>query len=469
VSGLTFAAFIAAQGPAGAARVIGAPIAPDDRFIPGTDSRALVDGESFVCLRGPHFDGHDHIDEAVRRGARAVVADDPSKVRADLPVPAIVVADTMRAFMRGAAAARERTRTIVIGITGSVGKTTTTSMCAQLAARSRRVLATPRNENNELGVSKLCYRLSEDYDVAVVEMGARGPGQIAELVEIARPDVGVLTNVAEAHLEFFEGREALAREKFALFSGGARPVLSAADEWSRTLAAEAGLERSALWIRLCGDPQCEGLALEAGGPRDGRVPVSFGASHAFARWHLAGEQHLRDALLAAAAAILAGLTFEEAIAGFGDLRLPAGRFERHVLQSGATVVYDAYNASPASMAHALRAFAEIPAARHIAVLGSMAELGPDAAALHEETGAAAARSGIDALFFGGAFADALARGARQAGMDPAAVTLYSDNAEVAASLRATVAAGDAVLLKGSRVQRMEEILDLLTAQSAAAS
>jgi UDP-N-acetylmuramoyl-tripeptide--D-alanyl-D-alanine ligase len=467
---ITIGRFVDAIEAAGAPMtVLGGALRRDVPFDPSTDSRTIERGQTFVCLRGPRFDGHDHIEGAVRRGAAAIVADDAASVPPALPVPVLVVADAKAAYLRGAAAVRASAACTVVAVTGSVGKTTTTSFCAQLLRRTRRVLATPGNENNELGVSKLCYLIDDDVDVAIVEMGARGPGQIAQLVEIARPDVGILTNVGEAHLEFFADAEQLALTKFGLFSGGAKPVLSAADEWSAKLAARSGIAKTALWVRLCGDPRREGLMLEAGEPRDGRVPVSFGASHAFARWSMAGMQHLRDALLAAGGAILAGQPFEETIAGLGDLGLPAGRFEPHALRSGATVIYDAYNASPASMAHALEAFAALPAARRFAVLGSMAELGADAGAMHEATGAAAARAGMDYLFCGGAFAQALAGGALRAGMRSDRVATFAGNAEIADVLGERLREGDAVLLKGSRVLRMEEILHRLTAAGAVAS
>jgi len=233
------------------------------------------------------------------------------------------------------------------------------------------------------------------------------------------------------------------------------------------LATEAGNARTAVWVRLCGDPAVEGLALEAGRPKSGHVPLTFGASHALAEWHLIGGHHLRDALLAAAAAILAGSTFEDAIAGLGRLSLPPGRFEMHTLPNHAVVIYDAYNASPTSVVQALAAFVEVPASRRIAVLGSMAELGPDAAALHEATGAAAARAGIDKLYCGGAFGEALASGAKRAGMEAGRVSLFGDNAAIADELARMLVEGDAVLLKGSRVQRMEEILAALLGQRAA--
>jgi UDP-N-acetylmuramoyl-tripeptide--D-alanyl-D-alanine ligase len=443
----------------------GAPLEGSTPFVPSTDSRTLRRGETFVALRGPNFDGHHYIGAAIAAGAAAVVVDEMQSralERGLVAIPIIAVADTKVAYLRGAAEARRYARrTIVVAITGSNGKTTTKAFAAQLLSRFRRVIATPMNENNELGVAKLCYALGDDVDVAIAEFGARHPGEIAELVAIAAPDVGVLVNVGAAHLEFFADQEELARTKFAIFGAGARAVCNAADEWTRRLAAESDLASRAMWVRLCGEPEAPGLTLEAGVPRDGRVPLSLGSSHVFASWHLLGEHHLRDALLAAGAALQCGLTFEEALDGFDDLHLPPGRFEMHELPSGATAVYDAYNASPTSMLAALRAFAQVPAQRHIAVLGSMAELGPDAVARHEATGADAAGAGMDVLYCGGDHAQALARGALAAGMPQTSAHTYVTNAEIAQTLKAELRADDALLLKGSRVQRMEEILAAL--------
>src|SRR5579872_5790144 len=392
-----------------------------ETFVPSTDSRTLQRGDTFVCLRGEHFDGHDFIGAASSRGCAAIVVDDDAKVPRATAVPVIRVADAKQAYLAGGAAARTQFQGRVVAVTGSTGKTTTKEMIAQLLAPHRSVQTTPKNENNELGVAKLCYALNEGLEVAVFEFGARHPGEIAQLVAIAQPHVGVLTNIGEAHLEYFRDQEELARTKFAIFGKGAQPVCNAADAWTRMLACEAALESKTIWTRLCGDPPVSGISLEAGVPSQGRVALSFGASHAFAPWRLPGAHNLRDALLACAAAIAAGVSFEDALEGFGDLRLPPGRFEPHRLPNGACVVYDAYNASPTSMQHALLAFVALPGARHIAVLGSMAELGPSSESQHEATGEAAARSGIDLLFCGGESAQALAAGARNAGMRSEAV------------------------------------------------
>ncbi len=465
MSALSFAGFAGAAGAAWR----GPAIASSEPFLPSTDTRTIERGEAFIALRGPSFDGNAFAKAALARGCGALVLDNAAAVPEASPVPFMVVPDAKEAYLAGASAARRLSNARVVGITGSNGKTTTKAMTAQLIGSSFRTLATPQNENNELGVAKICYLLGDEVDVAIVEMGARHPGEIVQLVEIAVPDVGVLTNVGEAHLEYFDDREELARTKFAIFACGARSICNAGDEWTRMLAAESGIETDALWIRLAGDPAVSGRTLEAGVPKNGRVDVTFGALRATTEWHLAGEHHLRDALLAAGAALTCGMPFEEAVAGFGALHLPEGRFELHALPSGATCVYDAYNANPTSVAHALLAFSNLPARRRFAVLGSMAELGADVEAMHRSTGAAAARASLDALYCGGPYARALIDGAKTAGMPAKSILPYESNAQIAAELSRSLQPGDAVLLKGSRVQRMEEILQTLLAGEKTAS
>ncbi len=436
-------------------------------FHPSTDSRTIERGETFVCLHGPNFDGHDFIAQATARGAAALVVDDDTKVSRPSPVPVVRVPNTKEAYLAGAAAVRAAFSGQIIAITGSNGKTTTKEFASQIIGAHRRTISTPQNENNELGVAKLCYRLDDDIDVAICEFGARHPGEIAQLVALASPGIGVLTNVGEAHLEFFRDQAELARTKFAVFSAQARPVCSAGDVWSRMLAAEAGLDASTLWVRLIGDPVMSGIMLEAGDLQAQKVAVTFGASHAFATWSLPGLHNLRNALLAAGAAILAGCSFEAAIECFAHLHLPPGRFETHSLPSGATLVYDAYNASPSSMVEAMRTFAAVPAERHIAVLGSMAELGGQAAAMHRAVGAAAAGFFVDELYCGGPYAQEIAAGALAGGLR--GVHTFATNEEISEQLRALLHAGDAVLLKGSRVEKMEQILQRLTSPGMLAS
>ncbi|HLN47510.1 MAG TPA: Mur ligase family protein, partial [Magnetospirillaceae bacterium] len=192
MSRLTLSRFLeASQGRLAAE----ARLEADVPFVPSTDSRTLRPGETFVALRGENFDGHHYIGAALAAGAAGLVVERPEAVPAGSGATVVVVGDTKAAYLRGAAAARRMAaRTLLVAVTGSVGKTTTKAFAAQLIGRFRRVIATPQNENNELGVAKLCYAIGEsgDVDVAIAEFGARHPGEIAELVEIAAPDVGVL-------------------------------------------------------------------------------------------------------------------------------------------------------------------------------------------------------------------------------------------------------------------------------------
>jgi UDP-N-acetylmuramoyl-tripeptide--D-alanyl-D-alanine ligase len=193
----------------------------------GTDTRTLAPGDTFVALRGENFDGHDFAAEAVRRGAALLVLE---RSDARVPgVPAMLVADTQRAYMAVAGAARALFRGRVLAITGSAGKTTTKAFLAQLlaAAYHGRVLASPNNENNEIGVSRLLLNLqNEAHDVVIAEMGARHFGDVAALVAIVRPQIGILTNIGDAHVEIMGSRQRLEETKWALFADGARAVLN---------------------------------------------------------------------------------------------------------------------------------------------------------------------------------------------------------------------------------------------------
>jgi UDP-N-acetylmuramoyl-tripeptide--D-alanyl-D-alanine ligase len=432
---------------------------------PSTDTRSLAPGDAFVALRGERFDGHDYLAAALAAGASLVVVDDAATVPAG--ASALVVNDTTHAYLAFASVARERSAARVVGVTGSAGKTTTKAFLAQLLERIApgRVAATPRNENNEIGVAKRLLDLPSDAAFAVVEFGARHAGDIEPLARAARPETAVLTNVGEAHLEIFGSREALAETKWAVFAGGARRVLNAGDAESRARAARDGV--ATIWFGTSADPAApagersvviagrEGLRLS--GFRDAALNRTFPA-----RVAVAGDHNVSNAAAAAAAAIDLGVDPERVVAALADLELPAGRYERSSVGAFA-VIYDAYNANPSGMHATLASFAREVATRHIAVLSSMAEIGADAAAHHRAVGASAAGAGVWTLLVGGDFADDLAAGARAAGMDAARIVPFSDNAAAVAWLRANARAGDLVLIKGSRRYRLEDVVDGLRA------
>lgn len=440
-----------------------------------TDTRQLREGDAFLALRGERFDGHAFAEEAKRRGAALLIVE--SADARILGMPALVVADTLRAYMALAAAARDRFQGRVLAITGSAGKTTTKAFVSQLlAARyGSRVLASPANENNEIGVSKLLLDASDDeHDVVVAEMGARHYGDIAALVTIARPEVGVLTNVGEAHLEIMGSRERLEETKWALFGRGARAVLNADDEASVRRAPT--LDEQPHWFSLGADSaQLRSLAAFRQARGDAKltllaqrclIEVRNGASTERAVGVRVPGLHNRANLAAAiAGALELGVPLDALVSLIPSVRLPPGRFEPIELHGGPRLIYDAYNANASGTIAALDAFALEPGTRHIAVLGSMAELGDASEALHERVGEHAAGK-VDVLLVGGEHADALARGAVRAGLSSKNVVPFATNEEAVRWLRQHADPGDTVLLKASRKYKLEEIVDELREERA---
>ncbi len=436
----------------------------DPQFAPArvrvsTDTRSTDAGDTFLALHGERFDGHDFVADAVARGAHMIVVD-RADARCD-GVATMVVEDTLRAYMALAALARERFEGRILAITGSAGKTTCKVFAAQLltAHYGERIAVAPANENNEIGVSRLLLGASnEAHDAIVVEMGARRYGDVAELVAIARPHVGILTNVGDAHLEIAGSRERIAEMKWALFGAGAQAVLNARDAVS--LARAETLPASPHWFLADDDP-----GADAGG--FGRVTALLARSHLI---DVAGgrrifDRHVRIAFPGAhnaanlAAALAGAVELGADLAAMSDvipaLRLPPGRYESIEMPGGWRMIYDAYNASPGGMVAALDALANEEASRTIAVLASMAELGTEAVPLHERVGAhAAGRAGV--LLVGGEYAEVLARAARREGCSD--VVRVSSNHDAARWLRDNVRSGDVVLLKGARKYRLEEVL-----------
>lgn len=443
-----------------AVRATGAQVVNQNRFPQDlrvvTDTRSLERGDTFLALRGERFDGHTYVQEAIAKGAAALIVD-----RADVvdSTPALIVGDTLRAYMDLAGASRRLFHGHVIAITGSAGKTTTKHLLAQLLSAhygNGDVLASPANENNEIGVSKLLLAAQPHHSVLVIEMGARHEGDIAALVQIARPHAGVLTNIGEAHLEIFGSRERLARTKWALFSLGAQAIINAND--SESVMRAAALTTPPLWFGV-GTPTMPGVWFpnEATmtvtyGAQPATYPVEIGLPGAYNRVNLAG---------AMAAALVLGIPVEELVAAIPHLTLPAGRYESFEVAGGARVIYDAYNANATGMMAALDAFAHESAARRIAVLASMAELGTDAPAMHERVGAHAAMAHLDVLLCGGEHASSLAAGAVAAGFPRDRIVMFGTNGDAVQWLREHTGTHDVVLLKGSRKYKMEEIVDAL--------
>lgn len=421
-----------------------------------TDTRTIRPSETFLALRGERHDGHAFVAAAVERGASAAIVDDAASIPEG--TAGLVVPDTLAAYLALGRLARARLRGPVAAITGSTGKTTTKTLLRDaLEAAGVPAVATPENENNEIGVAKFLLSLDDgDARVAIVEMGCRKYRDIDPLVAAARPDVAVLTNVGDAHLEIMGSRERLAETKWGIFSTGARAVLNLGDAISHERAPS--LPAPPVWFGI--DAERPPAGTRAVVVRVDDVLAIDGPNATALPWHagLPGDHNRRNLAAAFAAALALGVAPARIVAAHPSFALPGGRYERIAIPGGPALIYDAYNASMSGALATLAAFAsEGASGRRIAVLGSMAELGADAPAMHERVGAAAARA-AGVLLAGGAFAASLAEGARAAGMDPGAIVTYGANDDAVAWLREHAGPGDLVLLKGSRTYRMEQIV-----------
>jgi len=429
-----------------------------------TDTRALEVGDTFLALRGETFDGHRFVEDAFAKGAALAIVDDAN---ARVPgKPTLVVAHALRAYMALAGAARAQFTGRVVAITGSAGKTTTKTLLTQLLATryGERVIASPANENNEIGVSRVLLAASHDHhDVIVVEMGARHPGDIAALVAIAKPHIGILTNVGDAHLEIMGSRKNLEDAKWALFGEGASAILNASDAVSRTrypLLANRPHWFAGLDVR----DELPAFAARATTIVGNDTLYDIDGTHVRERHlevRLPGAHNRANLAAAIAGACELDVELDAIVAAVPTLVLPQGRYESYELPNHARLIYDAYNANAGSTIAALDAFAQEPAERRVAVLGSMAELGDEAVTLHASVGEHAAKVNVDVLLVGGEFANDLARGALNAGFSSERIVHYTTNVEAARWLREHSRAGDVVLLKGSRKYALEEIVEAL--------
>ncbi len=432
------------------------------------DTRTLANRQLFVAIRGPSHDAHAFLDGALARGAAGLVVERGRALPAALPttLPVLEVDDTTRALGALAAGHRAGFDGPVVAITGSNGKTTTKEMCAGILSVSRPCLRTRGNLNNQFGLPLTLLERSAEHRCIVVEIGMNHRGEIAPLVAIARPRVGVITNVGTAHLEHLGTREEIAREKGDLLAGLATDgvaVLPADDPLALAQARRAP-GRVVTFGRVANaDVRAEGVAalgergfaFELASPQ-GRTPV-----------HVAGlgEHTVANALAAAAAALLAGAALDDVSAGLGSFRPVGGRMERLALPRNIILVNDTYNANPQSVEGALRSLAGLKGrSRAFAVLGDMAELGAGTPQAHHAVGRLVAELGIDFLFALGPHAPELAKGALEAGMDPARVFVGRDHEQTAAEVERFLQGDDWVLVKGSRSMRMERVVESLTAR-----
>jgi UDP-N-acetylmuramoyl-tripeptide--D-alanyl-D-alanine ligase len=431
------------------------------------DSRQAGPSNLFIAIKGENHDGHSFAAEVVRKGvkglllARSRLADLPWEdwVRED--IACIAVDNTIEALGTLAAYHRNRNHAKVVGITGSNGKTTTRQMTAMVVSQRYCTLSTRNNFNNNIGLPLTLLELGPEHHWAVVEMGMNAPGEIAYLAQICRPDIGVITNVAPAHLEGLGSIEGVMNAKGELLDkidpGGAA-VLNADDPMVRSLANKAvcdvllfGMAEEAVIRAVNVKATEQGTRFDLMLP-GGRVAVELKIPGAFM---------VLNALAAAAVGHTIGLATPEIKTGLEAFVPAQGRLNLLSTRYGVHLIDDTYNANPGSMAAALATLGGLrKSQRAFFVVGDMRELGRHTQALHRELGALAACSGITALFITGEFADNVARGAGAAGMDAQNIVTGS-KADLLGRLIRILQPGDWVLVKGSRAMAMEEIVGSL--------
>ena len=428
------------------------------------DTRTMERGDLFVAIRGPHRDGHDYLANALESGAAGIVVSQPIEIEGS--AFQVQVKDTTRALQDLAQVVRERARLRVVAITGSMGKTTTKEAAAAAMGTRRRVLKTEGNLNNLYGLPLSILKL-RDEDVAVLEMGMSEPGEIARLAEIAKPDVGVLTNVAEVHLEFFDSISEIADAKGELLlglAGDAVAVVNADDP----LVLEQARKFAGRQIRFGLTPSSDLRARQIRSTSAGlRFHAEEGERSVEVTSSLHGRHNVYNLLAGLAAARALDVPLEEAASGLASLSPERHRGERISLPGDILLIDETYNSNPRALICALDALVideEDEAEdqrRRVAVVGDMLELGPKASELHREVGRHAATLDLG-LFVGvGPLGGEIVDGAREAGMAEAKLATCDDAAEAGTLLERSLVEGDSVLVKGSRGVGLDETIELV--------
>lgn len=447
---------------------------------PVWDSREVVPGSTFVSLVGEKVDGHKFIPQVVEAGAACVLISHEVPVEV-LDAAAAAGCGVIRvpgtceeALVDIAAAWRKHLAGSVIAVTGSSGKTTTKNLIASVLSAGMSCVATLANQNNELGVPRTVLRAETDTQAVVVEMGMRGAGQLEELCQFVRPDVAVITNVGQSHIELLGSQENIARAKGEVLGGlvpGGWAFMNVNNGYVASMLEWADASERGIKVALFGRedakvadlPQADFLVLgkevsldAAGLPQ---FTICVGEEQKICHLKLAGLHNVDNALCAAALGIHLGMSLGEVVDALEQAVPAAGRQQVHKLASGVTVVDDAYNANPDSMTASLITFAAMKAQRHVAILGDMGELGNFAVDGHKRMGALVASLGIEKLICVGSLSELLAKSALEGGVPESDVTLVSDWKQALEVSRGIIMPGDCVLVKASHSMELDKVVE----------
>jgi UDP-N-acetylmuramoyl-tripeptide--D-alanyl-D-alanine ligase len=428
------------------------------------DSRTIGKGELFFAVKGERLDGHDYVNAALQKGAAAAVVrkdfgkdfrkDHTQRYPANAPL--LAVDDTLIALQTLATATRKLWGKPLVGVTGSTGKTTTKEAIAHILETRMRVLKSEGNFNNHFGLPLMLLKLEPEHDLAVIEMGMSHAGEIRALARIAQPEMGVVTNVAPVHLEFFDSIAGIARAKYELLESlpsSGTAVLNLDDEY----VAQFGRDFKGKVVRYGTKPGADVRAenIQSHGVNGSTFDVVIAETRQPARLPLVGEHNIWNALAAVAVGLSRGLTLAESVSPLATLT-PADQRGQVLKLGNITVINDCYNCNPKALKAMVDTLAGMAAKRRIAVVGAMLELGPAGEELHREGGRHIANSGIDVLLGVRGLAQAMVESARQAGIRAEFVATPEEAGEW---LARETREGDVVLLKASRGVKLEKALE----------
>jgi UDP-N-acetylmuramoyl-tripeptide--D-alanyl-D-alanine ligase len=408
-----------------------------------TDSRTIQPGELFIALVGENFDGHNFVNTAINKGAIAVIVNCQLE---SCDIPQFIVQDTLKAYQQIAQWWRDRFKIPVIGVTGSVGKTSTKELIAGVLSTQGQVLKTEANFNNEIGVPKTLLQINSEHSYAVIEMAMRGEGEIALLTDIARPTIGIITNVGTAHIGRLGSREAIARAKCELLAQmfqSSTAILNYDNSLLIATAAQVWQGSTITYGLTGGDIQGEII--------NGDTLKVLGQSFPLP---LLGEHNASNYLAAIAVAQVLNIDLAPLVAGL-KVELPTGRSRRYDLPNDIVILDETYNAGLESMLAALQMLKSTPGKRHIAVLGTMKELGEYSAQLHRQVGIKAQELGIDLLLVlvDETATEEIAKGAAEISSE-----CFSDRTSLTNKIKQIMRPGDRILFKASNSVGLNKVV-----------
>lgn len=420
-----------------------------------TDTRKIEEGTMFIALKGENFNGNNYVLDAFNKGAKIAIVDE---VKCDLnelkeDVALIKVQNTGRALMDLAKFYREKLGLKVVGITGSAGKTSTKDLVAAVLSDKYKVFKTKGNFNNEIGLPLMILELDSTYDVAILEMGMRGLGQIKELAEIASPDLGIITNIGISHIEILKTRENILKAKMEIatfFDKNNTLVVCGNDDFLEALL-EAQYKIVKTGVGENFEIGAKNIALEE---LSSKFTVYDGEKEEEFSLDMPGEHNISNLMLGIAIAKELGVSFEEMKRGLKNIEATSMRLEL-IKKDGFSILNDCYNSSPVAVKSAIDVMKNIEGKRRIAVLGTMRELGHKSEEAHREIGKYAKENGIEKVLCFGDFSENIKEGYGEG------CTVYENKEELIKDLLNIICEGDIILVKASRSLKFEEITKAL--------